>query len=64
MQIRVVSDVAAALRDRGEGIQLVALTTTLDYPDPASFLTRMLGQDVPGTGSRLPPGPRSTASIA
>ena len=33
---------------RGEGIQLVALTTSLDYPDPASFLTRMLGHHVPG----------------
>jgi ABC-type oligopeptide transport system substrate-binding subunit/streptogramin lyase len=47
VQIRLVSDVAAALRDPGEGIQLVAVTTSLDYPNPASFLTRMLGHDVP-----------------
>jgi len=47
VRIRMVSDLAAALRDSSEGIQLVALTTSLDYPDPASFLTRMLGHDVP-----------------
>ncbi len=44
---RVVRDVAAALREPRDDIQVAALTTSLDYPDPASFLTRMLGQDVP-----------------
>ncbi len=42
-----VADVAAALRDPAADIQLAGLSTTLDYPDPASFLTRMLGTDVP-----------------
>ena len=43
----VVADVSASLRDRRAGIQLAALATQLDYPDPASFLTQMLGHDVP-----------------
>lgn len=47
VQPTVVRDVAAALRDPRDDIQLAALTTSLDYPDPASFLTRMLGHDVP-----------------
>lgn len=51
-----VDDVGAAMRDPGAGIQLVSLSTTLDYPDPASFLTRMLGEDVPA--SWLPPDVR------
>ena len=39
---------------RPEGqIQLAALATQLDYPDPASFLTQMLGHDVPAAW--LPP---------
>ena len=42
-----VADVFASLRDRRAGIQLAALATQLDYPDPASFLTQMLGHDVP-----------------
>src|SRR4029077_3492940 len=42
-----VADVAAALRENGSVIRLAALTTTLDYPDPASFLTQMLDKDVP-----------------
>jgi hypothetical protein len=47
VQPRVVGDIAAALRDPRDDIQLAALTTSLDYPDPASFLTRMLSHDVP-----------------
>jgi len=43
----VVTDVSASLHDSRVGIQLAALATQLDYPDPASFLTQMLGHDVP-----------------
>src|SRR5262245_34757380 len=32
------------------------LTTSVDYPDPGSFLSRMLGKDVPT--ERLPTAPR------
>ena len=42
-----VADVSASLRDPRARIQLAALATQLDYPDPASFLTQMLGHDVP-----------------
>ena len=31
----------------GDPSQLASLSTWLDYPDPASFLTQMLGKDVP-----------------
>ena len=48
-----VADVSASLRDRAANIQLTALGTQLDYPDPASFLTQMLGHDVPAAW--LPP---------
>ena len=44
-----VADVSASLRDPATNIQLAALATQLDYPDPASFLTQMLGHDVPAT---------------
>ena len=44
---RIVADVSAALRDPDEDLHLAALTTSLDYPDPASFLSRMFGHDVP-----------------
>jgi ABC-type oligopeptide transport system substrate-binding subunit len=44
-----VADVSASLRDPAANIQLAALGTQLDYPDPASFLTQMLGHDVPTT---------------
>ena len=44
-----VADVSASLRDPAASIQLAALGTQLDYPDPASFLTQMLGHDVPTT---------------
>jgi DNA-binding SARP family transcriptional activator/ABC-type oligopeptide transport system substrate-binding subunit/outer membrane protein assembly factor BamB len=44
-----VADVSASLRDPAANIQLAALGTQLDYPDPASFLTQMLGHDVPAT---------------
>ena len=47
VQPATVTDVRAALGNRADRIQLAALTTTLDYPDPASFLTLMLGTDVP-----------------
>jgi hypothetical protein len=53
-----VANVAAALRDPAARIQLAALQTELDYPDPASFLTQMLGADVPAAW--LPVGVRST----
>jgi hypothetical protein len=49
----VVTDVSASLRDPRAGTQLAALATQLDYPDPASFLTQMLGHDVPAAW--LPP---------
>jgi len=42
-----VADVSASLRDPAADIQLAALETQLDYPNPASFLTQMLGHDVP-----------------
>jgi len=47
VQPRIVPDLAGALRDPHEDLHLAALTTSLDYPDPASFLARMLGHDVP-----------------
>jgi ABC-type oligopeptide transport system substrate-binding subunit len=47
VQPRIVPDLAAALRDPDEDLHLAVLTTSLDYPDPASFLARMLGHDVP-----------------
>lgn len=47
VQPRIVPDLSAALRDPDEDLHLAALTTSLDYPDPASFLARMLGHDVP-----------------
>jgi hypothetical protein len=42
-----VADVPAAMRSAGERIDLAAISTELPFPDPASFLTRMLGHDVP-----------------
>jgi hypothetical protein len=42
-----VGDVGDALRRAGARIQLAALSTALDYPDPGSFLSEMLGKDVP-----------------
>ena len=47
VQAAPVSDLAAALRRPSARIQLAAETTALDYPDPGSFLTQMLGRDVP-----------------
>jgi hypothetical protein len=44
-----VEDKAAAMRDPAARIDLAALGTELDYPDPASFLARMLGRDVPSS---------------
>jgi len=60
VQPRVVPDLAAALRHPGQDIHLAVLTTSLDYPDPASFLTRMLGHDVPA--SWLPPTTRAAVA--
>ena len=48
VQAVTVADVGAALRDPATHLQLASLSTWLDYPDPASFLTQMLGKDVPG----------------
>jgi bacterioferritin-associated ferredoxin len=42
-------DLAAALRDPHDRIDLAALSTELPYPDPASFLTQLLGKDVPSS---------------
>ena len=45
----VVSDVAASIHARRSRIQLANLTTSIDEPDPASFLAQMLGRDLPPT---------------
>jgi ABC-type transport system substrate-binding protein len=42
-----VASTAAAIRASDNRIDLAALSTELPYPDPASFLTQMLGHDVP-----------------
>jgi ABC-type transport system substrate-binding protein len=42
-----VASVPAAMRSGGERIDVAALSTELPFPDPASFLTQMLGRDVP-----------------
>jgi MarR-like DNA-binding transcriptional regulator SgrR of sgrS sRNA len=49
IQVRFVAvpDVERAMRARAARIDLAPLTTTLPYPDAASFLSRMLGHDVP-----------------
>jgi CubicO group peptidase (beta-lactamase class C family) len=44
-----VSNVPAAMRAASDRIDLAALSTALPYPDPASFLSQMLGRDVPRT---------------
>jgi DNA-binding SARP family transcriptional activator/ABC-type oligopeptide transport system substrate-binding subunit len=49
VRLVAVADVSASLRDPAAAIHLAALETQLDYPDPASFLTQMLGHDVPAT---------------
>src|SRR5207253_6877339 len=43
----VVDNLAAAIRDPTTRIGLAAMTTSIDYPDPASFLTRMFERDIP-----------------
>jgi hypothetical protein len=43
----VVDNLAAAMSDPVTQIQLAAMTTSIDYPDPASFLVRMFERDVP-----------------
>jgi len=52
----VVADLAQAMRAQAPRIQLAVLSTSLDYPDPGSLLTKMLGTDVPDGWL-----PRSTA---
>jgi DNA-binding SARP family transcriptional activator/ABC-type transport system substrate-binding protein len=42
-----VGDIGEALRRPSARIQLAAVSTALDYPDPGSFLTQMLRQDIP-----------------
>jgi DNA-binding SARP family transcriptional activator/streptogramin lyase len=42
-----VANVGAAMRDPRSRIDLAALSTELPFIDPASFLTQMLGHDVP-----------------
>jgi hypothetical protein len=42
-----VASIPAAMRAPDERIDLAALSTELPFPDPASFLTQMLGHDVP-----------------
>lgn len=47
LRLVLVDDVLEALRNPATHIQLAALRTELEYPDPASFLAQMLGKDVP-----------------
>jgi Bacterial extracellular solute-binding proteins, family 5 Middle len=47
VQAVFVKDLAAALPDPTVHIELAAGSTSIDYPDPATFLVRMLGRDVP-----------------
>ena len=47
VQAAPVGDLAAALHDPSTHVQLAAVTTSLDYPDPGSLLAQMLGKDVP-----------------
>ena len=47
VQATPVGDLAAALHEPSAHLQLAALTTALDYPDPSSLLAQMLGNDVP-----------------
>jgi DNA-binding SARP family transcriptional activator len=60
VRLVVVRDLDAALRDPSAGIDLAALKTEIRFPDPASFLVRMLGRDVPAAW--LPP--TTTKSLA
>jgi DNA-binding SARP family transcriptional activator/ABC-type transport system substrate-binding protein len=47
VQEAVVDNLAAAIRDPTTDIRLAAMTTSIDYPDPASFLARLFERDVP-----------------
>ncbi len=47
VQQAVVANLAAAIHDPATQIQLAAITTSIDYPDPGSFLVRMFESDVP-----------------
>jgi ABC-type oligopeptide transport system substrate-binding subunit/class 3 adenylate cyclase/streptogramin lyase len=74
VELREVEDIGLAVREPGTEIDLWDSGTTLDYADSMSFLTTMLGEDVPP--SWLPPsvraldlrktlsGPRRQASAA
>jgi hypothetical protein len=42
-----VASISGALHAADARIDLAALSTELPFPDPASFLTQMLGHDVP-----------------
>jgi ABC-type transport system substrate-binding protein len=55
-----VANVGVAIRDRSSRVDLAALSTELPYPDPASFLARLLGGDVPTAW--LPPTTRSAVA--
>jgi DNA-binding SARP family transcriptional activator/streptogramin lyase len=55
-----VTSTPAAMRAANQRIDLAALSTELPFPDPASFLTQMLGHDVPR--SWLPAASRAAVS--
>jgi hypothetical protein len=52
VRVRAMQDMSAAALD-GAPLDLAEATTSLPYPDGASFLSTMLGGDIPG--SWLPP---------
>jgi ABC-type transport system substrate-binding protein len=45
----VVDDAATAISRPGSQVDMAALETELPYPDPGSFLARLLGHDVPAS---------------
>ena len=47
LRMVAVASIPAAMRAADKRIDLAALSTELPFPDPASFLTQMLGHDVP-----------------
>lgn len=57
VELREVEDIGLAVREPGTEIDLWDSGTTLDYADSMSFLTTMLGGDVPP--SWLPPSVRA-----
>jgi serine/threonine-protein kinase len=60
VELREVEDIGLAVREPGTDIDLWDSGTTLDYADSMSFLTAMLGRDVPP--SWLPPSVRALES--